>query len=59
LHHQIFIINVYVASLACVSKTMKIIPMEKAQSMRRDCIFIVIGDFNIDIHSNNLKRKQL
>ena len=56
---HLFIMNIYAARLAFVSSIIETISMAKEQIIDGDCIFIILGDFNIDIHVSSQRSKQL
>jgi hypothetical protein len=58
-HPPIFLMNKYVAPIARVSIINETIATTKMKLEYRNCIFLIIGDFNIDIHVNNHRSKQL
>ena len=51
--------NIYAAPLASISSIIETISLEKEQIIDGDCIFIILGDFNIDIHVSSQRSKQL
>ena len=56
---HVCITNIYVAPFASLSNVIEAISIAKSQMIYNDCILIVVGDFNIDIHANKQRSKQL
>jgi hypothetical protein len=56
---SICIFNIYVAPFAYISTIVDTISIEKIEMVQSDYVFIVIGDFNIDMCANNQKSKLL
>ena len=51
--------NIYATPFEQVSTIIEMINNEKSQSTHTDCVFFMIGDFNIDIRSNTIRSKNL
>ena len=56
---HVCIMNIYAAPFASLSNVIETISIAKSQMIYNDCILIVVGDFNIDIHANKQRSKQL
>ena len=50
---SILIFNIYVAPLTPISIIIQTIALATMESMQNDSVFIIIGDFNINIRANN------
>jgi len=49
--------NIYAAPFERVFTIMQIIKEEKSQTTYTDCVFLVVGDFNIDIQQETARSK--
>ena len=46
----IFLMNIYAVPSEQVCTTIELIRKAKSQTTHVNCVFLIIGDFNIDIH---------
>jgi endonuclease/exonuclease/phosphatase family metal-dependent hydrolase len=56
---HVYIMNIYVAPFTSALTIIETISTTKVQMVHSDYILIIIGDFNIDIHANSQRSKQL
>ena len=59
IQQHVCILNIYVAPFSFVAMIIDTISIAKEQMLHSDSILLIIGDFNIDIHANSQRSRQL
>ena len=59
IQQHICIMNIYAAPFSSASTIIETISSAKAEMLHSNNIVLIIGDFNINIHANNQRSKQL